>query len=401
MNRKLKRMLIISFVILALIHLAYFIYGYFTFSSSIKEINIYTEFYRFKFYDDVSISHIFITGLFLSVFLIVLLRNHSGYRYTGPEILRIGAVLLLVSLLSSTFFISYSVGANAKIRTELPEKAFNDDKTMLNVLRPFLYNYTSYSSEKLFNPENILYPKPYPVIEERDTTYYDPHNKEYYSIEHAYYSIDTLKMANDDLKSLREKTRLLLSVTDIDENEFKKRIISKKAIGDSTEVVYKGVEVNPKYDDNICIFLENNQLFIPVHNIPERSQQYRNAVTRYQLLYKYPQDSMLNSFRRLSAMLNTYGIENKIVPKELTRDVFFYRDHRQEPLNGIRNYIDRNALKEKFKAFDRLFYHPNYLHPSIMPIFIAVVLGIWAGLFGLFLLVNLVRKKRVPGNSNA
>jgi hypothetical protein len=79
-----------------------------------------------------------------------------------------------VSFFSLTFFISYSFGFNAKLRTELPEKDLNKDKTLLNVLQPFLYNYTSYSSEKLFNPENVLYPKPYPVIEQIDTLYYDP-----------------------------------------------------------------------------------------------------------------------------------------------------------------------------------------------------------------------------------
>lgn len=130
----------------------------------------------------------FITGLFLFVFLVVLLRNHSGNRYTGPALLRIGAALLMISLFSLTFFISYSLGGNAKIRTELPEKAFNEDKTLLNVLQPFLYSYTSYSSEKLFNPENVLFPKPYPVIAQRDTVYYDPGNRDYYSTQTTYYS---------------------------------------------------------------------------------------------------------------------------------------------------------------------------------------------------------------------
>ncbi|WP_294205325.1 hypothetical protein [uncultured Chryseobacterium sp.] len=395
MNRKLKKMLIISFTVLALIHLGYFIYGYFTFEG-IKQVDPYTEFYRFKFYDDVSISHFFITGLFLFVFLIVLLRNHSGNRYTRPALLRIGAALLMISLFSLTFFISYSLGGNAKIRTELPEKAFNEDKTLLNVLQPFLYSYTSYSSEKLFNPENVLFPNPYPVIAQRDTVYNDPGNRDNYSTQTTYYSIDTLKMLRGDFKNLSDQSRSILILAGIDENELKKRVISRKEKGDSTEVLYKGIEVHPDYDGDICIFLENKNLFMPVRNIPEPHQQYRNAVTRYSLLYKYPQDSLLHSFRKLNGLLRKYHIENHIVPEELTRDVFYYRDHRQEPLNAIRNNFERNALKVRWATLERLLYHPNYLHPSIRPIFIGVVSGVWIALFGLFLICIFIRKKRNP-----
>ncbi|MEZ0130042.1 hypothetical protein AB9T88_09910, partial [Flavobacterium sp. LBUM151] len=56
------------------------------------------------------------------------------------------------------------------MRAELPLANFNKDKRLLNILNPFLYNYTSYSSEKLFNVTNILYPKPYPVMEVVDST---------------------------------------------------------------------------------------------------------------------------------------------------------------------------------------------------------------------------------------
>lgn len=99
---------------------------------------------------------------------------------------------MLISFLSLNFFISYSFRLNAKIRHELPEKDLNKDITLLNVLYPFLYLY-SYSSDKLFNPENILYPKPYPVIAETDIIFYDPDNSEYYSVETSYRSIDALK----------------------------------------------------------------------------------------------------------------------------------------------------------------------------------------------------------------
>lgn len=102
MDRKLKRFLIKSFAVLAVIHLAYFIYGYVKFVG-LQKINIYTEFYRFKFYNDVSISHFFVTGLFLFFFVIFLLRNHSKKRNTLSEKLGIGIILLLVSFFSLTF----------------------------------------------------------------------------------------------------------------------------------------------------------------------------------------------------------------------------------------------------------------------------------------------------------
>ncbi|WP_336965167.1 hypothetical protein [Chryseobacterium contaminans] len=392
MDRKLKRFLIKSFAVLAVIHLAYFIYGYIKFEG-IKKIDIYTEFYRFKFYDDVSISHVFVSGLFLFFFIIFLLRNHSKKKYKLSQKLGIGIILLLISFFSLTFFISYSFGLNAKLRTELPEKNLNKDKTLLNILQPFLYNYTSYSSENLFNPENILYPKPYPVIEQRDTLYYDPDNKEYYTTESNYYSIDTLTMLSADHKKINNKTKLVLDLLGLDDKELEKRIISKKEIGDSTQIVFKGAEVHPEYDDKMCIFLENKFLFFPLHGIPEQKQQYQNAVKRYNLLYKYSQDSLLSSFQKLDVLFKKYNIESQIVPKELTKDVFYYRDHRNEPLNEIRNTYERGQLKDKFVTLDRLFYKPNYLHPSIVGFFISAVLGVWLILFLLYLIWNFRNRK--------
>ena len=58
MDKQLKKILVKSVIVLSVIHLGYFIYGYFKFDG-INKIDIYTEFYRFKFYDDVSISHFF------------------------------------------------------------------------------------------------------------------------------------------------------------------------------------------------------------------------------------------------------------------------------------------------------------------------------------------------------
>nr|WP_315026499.1 hypothetical protein [uncultured Chryseobacterium sp.] len=387
MDRKLKLFLIKSFAVLAVIHLAYFIYGYVKFEG-LQKINMYTEFYRFKFYDDVSISHFFISGIFLFFFVILLLRNHSKKRNGLSKNLGIGIMLLVISFLSLTFFISYSLGFNAKLRTELPEKDLNKDKTMLNVLNPFLYNYTSYSSEKLFNPENILYPRPYPVVEQIDTLFYDRNNKDYYSTESIYYSIDTLKMLSADHKKINNKTKLVLDFLGLDEKELEKRIISKKEIGDSTEIIFKGEEVRPKYDEKMCIFLENKSLLSPLHKIPEQRQQYQNSVKRYNLLYKYSQDSLLSSFQRLDILFKKYNIETQIVPKDLTKDIFYYRDHQQEPLNAIRNTYERNSLKDKFETLDRLFYKPNYLHPSIMGIFIITVMSVWFILFLLYLIRN-------------
>lgn len=392
MDRKLKLFLIKSFAVLVVIHLAYFIYGYVKFKG-LWEIYDNTEFYRFKFYDDVSISHVFISGFFLFFFIIFLLRNHSKKRNTLSQKLGIGIILLLVSFSSLTFFISYSFGFNAKLRTLLPEKDLNKDKELLNVLQPFLYNYTSYSSEKLFNPENILYPKPYPVVEVRDTLYDDPDNKEYYSVESKYYSIDTLTMLSADHKKLNNKTKLVLDLLGLDDKELEKRMISKKEIGDSTEIIFKGVEVNPEYDEKMCIFLENKFLFFPLHKIPEQKQQYQNAVKRYNLLYKYSQDSLLSSFQKLDVLFKKYNIETQIVPKDLTKDVFYYRDHRGEPLNAIRNTYERGQLKDKFVTLDRLFYKPNYLHPSIMEIFISAVIGVWVVLFLLYLTWNFMNRK--------
>ncbi|NML59477.1 hypothetical protein [Chryseobacterium cheonjiense] len=401
MDKKLKIFLIKSVIVLSVIHLAYFIYGYFKFEG-IGKVDTYTEFYRFKFYDDVSISHFFITGLFLFCFLVLLLRNHSKNKYSVNNTVKIGASLLLISFLSLTFFISYSFGLNAKMRNELPEKDLNKDKTLLNVLYPFLYNYTSYSSDKLFNPENILYPKPYPVIAERDTIYYEPDNRDYYSQEIRYYSIDTLKILSSDYKNIGSKIRSGMDYFGFEPEDFTKKIISKKAIGDSTEIIFKGVEVDAEYDEDICIFLENKILYSPVHNVSEATQQYQNAVTRYKLLYKYDHDSLLHSFQHLDTLFKKYNIETQIIPKNLEHDVFYFRDHSREPLNEIRNTFDRTKLKERFTTVERLFYKPNYLHQSIQSIFIVVVLSVWITLFLLYLIWNYrnTRKHRLSTEKN-
>ncbi|WP_164879212.1 hypothetical protein [Flavobacterium cerinum] len=388
MDKKLKQFFIKSIVVLLLIHLGYFLYGYFKFEG-IGNINIFTEFYRFKFYDDVSISHFFISGLFLLFFLIFLLKNHTKQKFAFGNLLKIGGVLLMISFLSFSFFVSYSFGMNAKMRSELSEAKLNKDKTLLNTLNPFLYNYTSYSSEKLFNPLNILYPKPYPVIEVVDSTLV---SDQYYSVESKYYSIDTLKMLTTDLNKVSAATSTILDSIGFGKKELLERIIKKNVIKDSTEIIYKGREVNPRYDGDICIFIENNFLYKPVKGIPIEKQQYDAAVKRYKLIYKYNQDSLLSNFQKLDTLLKKYKIETNIIPKDLAKDVVYYKEHNNELLNGIKNNFDRNALEEKFTTLERLFYEPNYLHSSIIAIFFAVVVGAWLIGFSIYILVNYRRR---------
>lgn len=384
MEKKLKQFFVKSFLVLLFIHLGYFLYGFFTFKG-IANINSYFEFYRFKFYDDVSISHFFISGLFLFFFLIFLIRNHSRYPYSLTNLLKTGLVLLLICFLSFSFFISYSFGLNAKLRSELPEVDFNRDKTLLNVLNPFLYNYTSYSSEKLFNPVNILYPKPYPVTEVVDSVLI---SNGYYNTESTYYSIDTLKVLTTDLDKVSTVTGKVLDEIGLDQKELSKRIITKKVIKDSTEILFRGVEVQPQYDDSICIFLENKSLFKAVEGIATEKQQYDAAVQRYKLLYKYRKDSLQLNFQKLDTLLKKYKIESNIVPKELAADAFYFREHRDEVLNTIRNSFDRKALMEKFTTFDKLFYEPNYLHPSIIGMYFGVIVTVWLILFLVYVLFN-------------
>lgn len=392
MDKKLKQFFVKSFGVLLVIHLAYFTYGYFKFEG-IGNINIYFEFYRFKFYDDVSISHFFVSGLFLLFFLIFLIKNQSRQGYPFSKLFQIGFLLLLISLLSFSFFVSYSFGLNAKLKTELSETSFNKDKNLLNVLNPFLYNYTSYSSEKLFNPVNILYPKPYPVIEVVDSTLISDQN---YITESTYYSIDTLKVLTADFDKVSAATNTIFDKIGFDKNEISKRIIAKKIIKDSTEIIFKGVEVNPKYDQDICIFLENKSLYKPVTGIPIEKQQFQAAVTRYKLIYKYKQDSLQLNFQKLDTLFKKYKIESQLVPKNLVKDVEYYKNHNDEPLNAIRNNFDRKALAEKFSTLERLFYEPKYLHPSIIAIFFGVIVTVWVILFLIYILFNSKKKISEP-----
>lgn len=393
MTKNLKKFFVRSLIILLFIHLVYFIYGFFKFEG-IRNINIYFEFYRFKFYDDVSISHFFVSGLFLLFFLIILIRKHAGQQYSARRLMKIGLVLLLVSFLSFSFFVSYSFGLNAKMRAELPEANFNKDKELLNVLNPFLYNYTSYSSEKLFNVTNILYPKPYPVIEEIDSTLISENN---YITESTYYSIDTLKVLTSDLDKITKNGISVLDRINIDPAFIKDRIIAKNSIKDSTQIIFKGMEVNPKYDDGICIFLQNKNLYKPVHKVSVEKQEFDAAVKRYKLLYKYNKDSLIFSFKRMDTLLKKYNIENYFDSKKLIADVYYYKKNNDKIVGGIANDFDKKALREKINTIDKLFYKPNYLDRSIRTIFFVVIISVWVILFLIYILLN-NKKKTAPEN---
>lgn len=383
MTQNLKRYFIKSFIVLVLIHLAYFLYGYFTFEG-IGKIDMYTEFYRFKFYDDVSISHFFVSGFFLLFFLIFLIKNHSKENYKTGNLLKIAGCLLIVSFLTFSFFISYSFGMNAKLKTELSENDLNKDKKLLNVLNPFLYGLTSYSSEKLFNYENILYPKPYPVIKQEDTI----SGGEYPITETSYYSIDTIKTLTNTFEKTTNKADSILNLLGFDKEELYKRIISKKVINDSTEIIFKSIPVHPEHDQDICIFLQNKSLFKPIKGDSVYKQQYQSAVDRYKLLYQSKKDSLTYEFLKLDTLFRKYKIETSLIPKELTQDIYRFRDNQDEPLSGIRNTFDRKALAEKFSILERLFYEPNYLHPNIIAIYFAVIISIWIVLFLFYLIFN-------------
>lgn len=386
MTKELKKNFIKSIIILGIIHLAYFIYGYFQFEG-IKNVDVYTEFYRFKFYDDVSISHFLISSLFLMLFLFFS-RHYSREKFSLLNMFKIGSILLLISFLCFTFFISYNLGVTAKLKTEISEKDFDKDKTLLNTLYPFLYNYTSYSSEKLFDYPNILYPKPYPITQEVVYTTYETHGEKEVAIENNYYSIDTLKILKSNYKKIGELADTIFSTIGFNKEELSNRIISKIVSKDSVKIIYKGEEVYPQYDDSICIFMQNKVLFNPIKNASVYKQQYQSAIKRYNLLYKYNKDSLLYKIEKLDSLLKKYNIESKIEPKELTTDIFYYRDNPEEPLNGIRNSYDRNSLIERFKGVNNLFYQPNYLHPLIQITFFYVVFVTWIILFLFFILLN-------------
>jgi len=382
MDKSLKLFLLKSIGILLLIHLGYFLYGYYTFKG-IAALSIYTELYRFKFYDAVSISHFFITGLFLLFFLILLLKKHSKQIFSWGHLFKTGGLFLLVSFLSFSFFISYSFGMNAQLKSELSENDFNKDKTLLNILNPFLYESAAYHSEELFDPTNILYPKPYPVIEVVDSTLMAD---QYYQVDYKYYSIDTLKMLTSDLNKVSNVTNKVLEHIGLDQSELTARIIKKNVVKDSTEIIYKGFEVHPAYDNEICIFIENKSLYSPVKGIPIEKQQYAAAVKRYQLLYNPKPDSLFAYLQQFNALLKKYNVESQIAPQNLVQELYEYKNNRERSVY-ISNNFDRASLADKFTSINSLFYNPHYLHPSIAPIFFSLVFGIWLLGWALYLLV--------------
>ena len=389
MDVNLRKFFTKSIIVLVIVHLCYFIYGYFQFWG-IKNIDIYSEFYRFKFYDDVSISHFFASSLFLSIFLFLLTKNHSNKKYSFINLIKISFIILTISFLCFSFFISFSFGLNAKLKTELSEIEFNEDKVLLNTLNPFLYKYTSYRSEKLFNIQNILYPKPYPVVQQIDTLFYS--DSENFSIENNYYSIDTLKFLKSKYDDINSKADTIFDVIGFNKEELIKRIISKTILHDSIKIIYKGMEINPNYDDSICIFLQNKILFNPINQVSIYKQQLQSAKYRYKLLYKFKQDSLLHKFQDLDTVFKKYNIETNIKPQLLNKDVFYYRDEYKfdyyPELNAIRNNFDRNSLIEKFNTINKLFYQPQYLHISIRTFFFTLIFLTWFIIILVFVINN-------------
>ncbi|MGY0039602.1 hypothetical protein [Pedobacter sp. NJ-S-72] len=87
-------------------------------------------------------------------------------------------------------------------------------------------------------------------------------------MESKYYSIDTLKMLTSGYEKFKSASNSVYDLFGFDKEELQKRIISKNTRKDSTEIIFKGLEVNPKYDNDICIFLENNTLISPINDLP-------------------------------------------------------------------------------------------------------------------------------------
>lgn len=395
MNISLKFFFKKSFILLAIIHLCYFIYGYYKFGG-IKNIDIYTEFYRFKFYDDVSISHFFVTSIFLFLFLCLLLIKHSNKISSLTEFFKASFILLLITFLSFSFFISYSLGQNLKLKLELSEKEFIKDSFLLNTLNPFLYDDYCYKSDELFNVQSILYPEPFPVIEATDTIYYSDDKKSFYS-DTNYYSIDTIKMLKSNFDKVDVYADTIFDFIGFDKKELTKRILSKTTVNDSIKIIYKGREVNPMYQDSICVFLYNKTLISPINNISVKQQQFDFAKIRYELLYKFKQDSLLHKFQTLDTLFKKYKIETSIIPQELTKNVLKYKNEEFDDYypEFIGNNFDRKTLVEKFETLNRLFYKPQYFHESIRIFYFSLIFIAWSGLVLFFLISNFRKIKQL------
>ncbi|WP_222621939.1 hypothetical protein [Pedobacter fastidiosus] len=180
-------------------------------------------------------------------------------------------------------------------------------------------------------------------------------------------------MLTSRYEKLKTETNSACKLLGSDEKELQKRIILKTNRKDSTVIIFKGSEINPQYDDEICIFLENNRLISPLNDQTVAEQQRQNAIERYELFNKLNKDSLLQSFKKLDTLLKKYYIESSINPVALTQDVFYFRDKNHEQLNVIRNNLDRNALFEKINNLNRLSYQPEYFHSSIREIFFIVL----------------------------
>lgn len=392
MKLSLKKYFIILIIILLIIHIGYFTYGFNHFKS-FEDADIYFTFYRFKFYDDVSISHFFVTSIFLFFSTIVLIKNYRKINYSPNQIGLLLIGIFLTVILSCTFFISFSLGQRTKIHTLLTEEKFNEDKTLVNTLNVFLFNNITDKVNDSFDVENVLYPEPYPVIMSLDTIeYMDGSIYE----EENYYSIDTIVLEEKTYEKLSKLAGTAYSVLndfEIPEIDFKNDIISKQTYNDSIEIIYKGREVHPNND--LSTFMMNSNLFNRVRNKPIFEQRYEAAKERYNLLFTYKIDSLNSKLGQLQNILNKYKIEAEVNSEKLAKNIInANKSGYSIGYLSLDNYIDRPALEARFTTLDKLFYEPQYFHQSIRGIFFIVTITLTLLITLLFLMFNKLKNNK-------
>ncbi len=368
----MKNFFIKCIVILFIIHLGYYIYGYYDFKK-LSDADAYFDFYKFKFYDDVSISHFFITSIFLGFFTLFLIKNYRSEIVSLKKWFLITTLIFFTISLSCCFFISFSLGQRTKIHVLLPEESFDKDKKLLNILNSFLYNHISGSTFKSFDFLNVLYPDPYPVVLQIDSIYSDSLRQNFLHDEYHYYSIDTLKMKQTTFDGIKKGVDTFFNVLDIklDKLDLTEKIIAKRKYKDSIEIIYKGSEVNTQYNDP-CIFMMNSYLFKSNKREAIYKQKYDCSKKRYDLLFTYKKDSLVYKFRQLDSLFKKYEIESNINSDQLTNKIMNIKNKNSDIysiVNGMDNYFDRDKLSTNFTTLDNLIYKPNYLNSSIRDIF--------------------------------
>lgn len=374
------------------IHLGYFIYGYCDFKK-LSDADLYFDFYKFKFYDDVSISHFFITSIFLSFFTLLLIKKYRKEIISLKKWILITVAIFFITTLSCTFFMSFSFGQRTKIYAFLPEKSFDKDKKLLNVLNSFIYNQNSGFNHKSFDFKNVLYPNPFPVVEQIDSIYSDSLKQNFLCDEHNYYSIDTIKMKQTTFDGVKKGVDTLFNLFDIkvDKLDLTKRVIVTRKYKDSIEILYKGNDVNMEYEDP-CVFMMNSDLFKSNKREAIYKQKYDCSKERYNLLFTYKKDSLVNKFKQLDSLFKKYEIETHIESEELANKIIYIKKENYG-MDGMDNYFDRQKLTTNFNTLDKLIYNPDYFHSSIRAIFFCVISILSVGILFLFWLFNKLKKK--------